>query len=108
MQSYLIENPGVLSLDANVFTEADIYNEEVIVKGGGIKDGGDGRIDLIANYSNEYIGIIELKKDRLSLQHLKQLEAYLAQKEEIHNTHNDIIDPKTNNNPNWVGVLAGA
>ena len=105
MQAYLIENEEILNLDENIYCDVQIYDEEVQLKKSG-KNGGDGRIDLIASYGSEYIAIIELKKAKLTEGSLKQLEGYLGQKDELlRKTKNSKI--LENENPDWIGILIG-
>ena len=64
-------------------------------------------IDLLITYSQEYIGIVELKLGQLENKHLKQLEDYLLQKEQILNQYPDILSLDSTSEPKWIGVLVG-
>ena len=108
MEAYLIENEGVLALDDDTFSDVSFYEEEVTVQGGAQGASGLGRIDILATYSNEYIGVIELKMDTLNEEHLKQLEGYLKARERIREQHSNIIFKEETPNPKWVGVLVGS
>ncbi|MGV2871723.1 hypothetical protein [Colwellia sp. E150_009] len=63
MESYLVENEGVLGLDNDVFASdsVEIIEEELTLKQGRSSKDTDGRIDILATYSGEYIAVIELK-----------------------------------------------
>ena len=80
MEAYLIENEGVLSLDADTFNNVEIVEAELTLKQGRSSKDTDGRIDILATYSQEYISIIELKLGQLEEVHLQQLEDYLKKK----------------------------
>ena len=106
MQAYLFENPEILNID-ETYDEVQIYEEEITISDGGARNGGDGRIDLVASYASEHIAIIELKKDRLEEVHLEQLEGYLAKRKELHKQHRSIIDKDQTDTPGWIGILIG-
>lgn len=108
MEAYLIENESVLALDDDTFSEVSFYEEEVTIQGGAQGASGVGRIDILATYSNEYIGVIELKMDTLNEDHLNQLEGYLKAREQIRAQHSNIIFKEETPNPKWVGVLVGS
>lgn len=110
MGAYLIENKGVLALDRETFKEVQIVRAELTLKQGR-GERGDGRADLIATYSQEvnsqeYIAIIELKLGELTETHLKQLEDYLKEKNQILDLN--ILDPELIALPKWIGVLVGS
>jgi hypothetical protein len=108
MEAYLIENEGVLSLDRDTFTDVEIIEAELSLKQG--RKSTDGRIDILATYSQEYIAVVELKLGQLNDFHLTQLEDYLKEKEQILSKYPDIIPNQTmaNTNPKWIGVLVGS
>jgi len=108
MEAYLIENEGVLSLDADTFNNVDIVEDELTLKQGRKSKDTDGRIDILASYSQEYIAIIELKLGQLEEVHLKQLEDYLAEKNQILEQYPDILNQEVSPVPKWVGVLVGS
>jgi len=110
MEAYLIENEGVLALDADTFSNVEIVEAQLTLKGGGkAKDGdGDGRIDVLATYSQEYIAVVELKIGQLEIHHLTQLEAYLKQKNQILNEFPNILDKSLIASPKWIGILVGS
>ncbi len=109
MEAYLVENQGVLGLDDDIFSGSDveIIQEELTLKQGRSSKETDGRIDVLITYSQEYIGIVELKLGELENVHLKQLEDYLLQKEQILNQYPDILSSDSTSEPKWIGVLVG-
>lgn len=108
MESYLVENEGVLALDNDTFSDVVIIQEELTLKQGRSSKDTDGRIDILLTYSNEYIGVVELKLGELDEIHLTQLEDYLIKKNQITEQFPDIVDPSISPEPKWIGVLAGA
>ena len=94
MEAYLIENEGVLALDDDIFSDVSFYDEEVAIQGGAQGVSGAGRIDVLVTYSNQYIGVIELKMGTLNEEHLKQLEGYLKARKHILKRHPKVIPPK--------------
>lgn len=104
MQAYLIENESILNLDTDTFSEAEILGCELSVINGGLNGDNNGRIDILASYSQEYLAIIELKLGQLNNDHLHQLEGYLQQKEKLYpNIQDKFVDQ-----PKWIGVLVGS
>lgn len=77
MEAYLVENEGVLSLDSDTFSNVEIIETELALKQGRKSKDTDGRIDILATYSQEYIAIVEIKLGQLEKSHLIQLEDYL-------------------------------
>ena len=110
MESYLVENEGVLGLDNDVFASdsIEIIEEELTLKQGRLSKDTDGRIDILATYSGEYIAVIELKLGQLESLHLEQLEDYLRQKHQILEQYPDIINQEASSTPKWIGVLVGS
>lgn len=110
MESYLVENEGVLGLDNDIFASnnVEIIEEELTLKQGRSSKDTDGRIDILATYSGEYIAVIELKLGQLESIHLEQLEDYLKQKQQILDQYPDIINQETSPVPKWIGVLVGS
>ena len=107
MEAYLIENEGVLSLDADTFNNVEIVEAELTLKQGRSSKDTDGRIDILATYSQEYIAIIELKLGQLEEVHLQQIEDYLVSKNQILEQYPDILSQEISPDPKWVGVLVG-
>ena len=107
MEAYLIENEGVLSLDADTFNNVEIVEAELTLKQGRSSKDTDGRIDILATYSQEYIAIIELKLGQLEEIHLEQIEDYLSEKNQILEQYPDILNQEISPVPKWVGVLVG-
>ncbi len=105
MEAYLIENEGVLALDRDTFTDVEIIETELALKQG--RKNADGRIDILATYSQEYIAIVELKLGELNSCHLSQLEDYLREKNQILSIYPDIA-PNETSAPKWIGVLVGS
>ncbi len=60
MESYLIENESVLSLDNDIFSEVEIIEVELTIKEGRSSQNTDGRIDILATYAQEYIAIKDM------------------------------------------------
>lgn len=108
MESYLVENEGILALDSDSYSDVTIVQEELTLKQGRSSKDTDGRIDILATYSSEYIGVVELKLGELNEIHLTQLEDYLLQKHQILEQYPDILDKSVSPEPKWVGVLVGS
>ena len=107
MEAYLIDNEEVLALD-DVFSNVEIIDAELSLKQGRKKKQTDGRIDILATYSQENIAIIEIKLGELAQAHLDQLEDYLLEKEQLLTEYPDLVDVESVPNPKWIGVLVGA
>ncbi len=108
MEAYLIENENVLALDDDIFTDVEIIDAELTLKQGRKSKDTDGRIDVLATYSQEYIAVIELKLGELTEIHLRQIEDYLQEKEQITQQYPNILDVEVTPKPKWIGVLVGA
>lgn len=108
MESYLVENEGVLALDDELFCNVEIVEEELTLKQGRASKDTDGRIDILITYAAEYIGIVELKLGELEEIHLKQLEDYLLERDQVLDQYPDILNKEVTSEPKWIGVLAGA
>jgi hypothetical protein len=106
MESYLIENEGVLALDDDIFSEVEIIEEELTLKQGRSSKDTDGRIDILAGYSQEYLGVVELKLGELNNIHLDQLEDYLIKCDQILTMPN-VKNTVYGENKKWIGVLVG-
>jgi hypothetical protein len=106
MESYLIENEGVLALDNGIFSEVEIIEEELTLKQGRSSKNTDGRIDILAGYSQEYLGVVELKLGELNNTHLEQLEDYLIERDQIL-TMPSVKNTVLAENQKWIGVLVG-
>ncbi len=105
MEAYLIENPDVLSLDNDELSEANVLDFEMPLRKGRKSKNTDGRIDLIVQYGDETIAVVEIKLGELKEQHLEQLEDYIGeikQIEEIIENNSEILNPK------YIGVLIGS
>ena len=103
MEAYLLENGDILKLDKTNFDSVSVLDEEIALKKG--QKNGDGRIDLLVKYSDEYLGIVELKLNEINEQSLKQLENYLEQRSQI--LEMDTNYWESNSEPKWIGVLVG-
>jgi hypothetical protein len=103
MEAYLLENGDILKLDKTNFDSVSVLDEEIALKRG--RKNGDGRIDLLVKYSDEYLGIVELKLNEINEQSLEQLENYLEQRSKI--LEMDTNYWESNSAPKWVGVLVG-
>lgn len=109
MEAYLVENEGVLNLDTDTFSNVEIIETELTLKQGRKSKYTDGRIDILATYSQEYIAIVELKLGKLEQVHLEQLEDYLTTgKDHILKQYPDILDANLISSPKWIGVLIGS
>lgn len=106
MEYYLIENEGVLALDNDLFNEVEIIEEELTLKQGRSSKDTDGRIDILAGYSQEYLGVVELKLGELNNTHLGQLEDYLNERDQIL-TMPSVKNTVYGENQKWIGVLVG-
>jgi hypothetical protein len=104
MEAYLIENEDVLSLDEENLSDVEIIDSELSIKQGRKSKDSDGRIDLLALYNQETIGIIELKLGELNQSHLDQLEDYFKSKAEILEVHQEYKNYK---DLKWIGILVG-
>ena len=101
MESFITENPIVLTESED--DSVRILDYESVVKDCRAKDG---RIDIVALVNEETIAIIELKNHALDNDAYKQLQDYLAKKEEI--KANLISDNKLEDKEyNFVGILCG-
>ncbi|MEM8721465.1 MAG: hypothetical protein AAGE84_19595 [Cyanobacteria bacterium P01_G01_bin.39] len=108
MESYLIENEGVLALDNDLFADVEIIEAELTLKEGRKSQETDGRIDILASYSQEYLAVVELKLGQLEKSHLSQLEDYLNSRDNLVTTYADLIGDHLSDRPKWLGVLVGA
>lgn len=108
MAAYLVENEEVLSLDQDLLSNVEIIETELSVKQGRASRNSDGRIDILSTYSQEYIGVIELKLGQLEELHLAQLEDYLRQRDEILKAYPDILSKEATPSAKWIGVLVGS
>ena len=104
MEAYLIENEKILSLDNDDLSPVTVLDVELHLAGGRSQRGGDGRIDLVAQYGASTLGIIELKKGELTNAHLEQLEDYLTNTEQI---KVQFLDTYENEEVSFIGVLVG-
>lgn len=103
MEAYLLENEEILKLDKQNFNDVTILDAEIALKQG--RKSGDGRIDILAKYSAEYLGIVEIKVNEINDFSLSQLEDYISQKDQILKVNPDYWSEPTN--PKWVGILVG-
>ncbi len=103
MEAYLLENEEILKLDDQNFSDVVVVDAELALKAG--RKSGDGRIDILAKYGGEYLGIVELKLNEINEESLGQLQDYL-------NVRGQILAIGDNwneeNPPKWVGVLVGS
>ncbi len=107
MEAYLIENEGVLCLDDDVFSVVEIVEAELTLKQGRKSQATDGRIDILATYTQEYIAVIELKLGQLEVKHLDQIEDYLRQRDQITQQYPNILSKELTPKPKWIGILVG-
>lgn len=106
MEAYIIENPSVLELDLENFNDVTILDAEFTLEKAGSNSDKKGRIDILANYGQEYLAIIELKMGELTHETVKQLERYLKVRKQI--AENPDVWDENNNEPKWIGVIVGA
>lgn len=67
----------------------------------------DGRIDLLVTYSQEILGVVELKLGQLEEDHLAQLEDYLKERDQILKVYPDALSQEATASPKWIGALVG-
>ena len=103
MEAYLLENEEILKLDKDNFNDVTILDAEIALMQG--RKSGDGRIDILAKYSGEYLGIVEIKMNEINDFSLDQLEDYINQKDLILQINPDYWTEPTN--PKWVGIIVG-
>lgn len=103
MEAYLLENEDILKLDKTNFDSVSVLDEEIALKQG--RKCGDGRIDMLVKYSDEYLGIVELKLNDINEQSLLQLENYLDQRTQILAMNSNYWE--SDSEPKWIGVLVG-
>jgi hypothetical protein len=106
MEAYLIENESILQLDESDFSDVEILDAEIALKEGRKSANRDGRIDILARYGADYLGIVELKLEELKLEHLEQLEDYLDQNHQILEKYPEYWKEETKK-PKWIGILVG-
>jgi len=107
MEAYLMENEEILKLEKKGktdFTEVAVLDAEIPLEGA--RNNRDGRIDLLVNYSDEFLGIVELKKTEINTDSLKQLKDYLKKREDILKISDEYWQPD-GKSPKWIGVLVG-
>lgn len=107
MEAYIMENESILKLDNDNFSQPEVVDVEIALKKG--RRDKDGRIDILARYSDNIFAIAELKIDEVNDDTLKQLESYLTQREQLRDL---IFDPESSqdldfNDIKWVGVVVG-
>ena len=108
MEAYLIDNEQVLALDDDVFTNVEVIDAEVPLEQGQMNKDRDGRIDILATYSQEYAAIVELKLHQLDQAALTQLEGYLAQRAQLVSRYHEAFSADSIPNPKWIGILVGS
>ncbi|MBL0044304.1 MAG: hypothetical protein IPP33_07860 [Flavobacteriales bacterium] len=107
MAAYIIENPKVLELGADGFDDVIDVREEVSLIAGRADRGTNGRVDLLVNYGNTHIGVVELKLDKITTANLSQLESYLKERQQIASKLGGLWDHANNGTPKWIGLLIG-
>ena len=95
MESFLVENPAVLSFDGDVIPE--VLDYEIPLSNG--RNNKNGRIDILAKYTDKLAAIIELKKG------LIDIEAYIQLKDYLENGNN--ITDESVKDCKFIGVLVG-
>lgn len=102
MEAYLLENEDILVLDKENFNDVTILDAEIALQAG--RKTGNGRIDILAKYGGEYLGIVELKLKEINEFSLHQLQDYLDKKDQILQVGEYWSE---NIAPKWVGLLVG-
>lgn len=108
MEAYLIDNEQVLALDDDVFGNVEVIAAEVPLERVRKNKDGEGRIDILASYSDQYVAIVELKLGEVDRAALDQLEEYLSEKAQLVSTYKDTFGADSSPNPKWIGVLVGS
>ncbi len=112
IEAQLIDNSTILSLP-DIETDVHLIDSQIPIIKGRSDLNHDGRLDLLVEYVDSYIGIVEIKKERLIEEHLSQLEAYLAESSQIlqyikDNYENiDLCKNYPNSIPSIIGILIG-
>jgi hypothetical protein len=108
MEAYLIENQNILKLDNYEFNDVEIIDAEIALKEGRKSHSKNGRIDILAKYGSEYLGIVELKLEELQENHLLQLEDYLSERLQLIEKYPEFWNKEDGDaEPKWLGVLVG-
>jgi len=108
MEAYLIDNEQVLALDDDIFSNAEVIAAEVQLERVRKNKGGDGRIDILATYSDEYVAIVELKLGEVDQSALDQLEEYLSERAQLVAKYKNALGNDSSPNPKWIGILVGS
>lgn len=117
LEGCLASNPELLSLDDDELVPIRVIALEAHLRNGRERSKKrDGRPDMLIALSNGKIGVVELKKDVLNLDALKQLKDYLAATKELSENADlkayaklegseeiDLQSPET-----YIGILVGA
>lgn len=109
MQAFLIENQAVLELETNLYNEVKIVTNELKLIDGRRSKKTDGRIDILAQYGDGHLAVIELKKGTLTRKHLTQLKDYLSKVDTLKKNlvEKEMVDSAIASNPKWIGILVG-
>ena len=103
MEAYILEHPEVLALEG--FGDVEVHGFEVPWKITGSKAG---RIDILVSYDKEFMAVAELKKGKLELEHLDQLDTYLTSEDPMSNVPDFTSESNTSKaDYKWLGVLVG-
>ena len=106
MEAYLMENEDILKLDTEDFADVTVLDAEIALRSGRKTSNKDGRIDILAKYGLDYLSIIELKKNEINDETLKQLDGYLNEREHILIKYPEFWTESEK--PKWIGVLVGS
>lgn len=107
MEAYLIENEAVLALNSKEFKDVMVLESELALQFGRKTKNTDGRIDILADYGNEYLAIVELKLGELHQKHVDQISDYLLEKDQLIQKFPNAWDFESNPEPKWIGVMVG-
>jgi hypothetical protein len=103
LQGFLVSNEEVLSLGEEPYIDPTVLDEEFVSVRKQSRSG-KGRIDLVVQYSENNIGIVEIKKVQLNELHLSQLKDYLS---DIDVTKFKVDPDPITEKPELVGILVG-
>lgn len=107
MEAYLIENENVLALSDDDFGQVELLDHELAVRAGRPKKNTDGRIDLLALYGSDTLGIIELKNATLTMENLDQLKDYFTVRRQVYDNQKEFSADVHYDQVKWIGILVG-
>lgn len=108
MQSFLLENPEILDLPSEDLYPVKIVNPELQIKEGRSSKNKDGRIDILAEYGDYTIGVIEIKKGVLEEKDIDQISDYITAIKKNISKIEGIKKMDNYDDLRFVGVLVGS